>query len=73
MGERKFAKVGIAELSKHPESETIYSLDIGSLYITVWLDEEKRYAKMVSIHNANDERALEVEDTDGPAVWLHRA
>ena len=61
--------IGNASLEQHPTND-IYTVRIGSTFITVWMG--KRWANSVSVHNANDIHKLKVDSRSNPYVDMTR-
>jgi len=62
--------IGNASLEQHPNDPDIYTVRIGSTFITVWMG--KRWANSVSVHNANDTHKLKVDSRRNPYVDITR-
>jgi len=72
---RRKVSVGSATVSVDDIDGTIYDVRIGSVFITVWMDEEG-YAKIVAVHNANDKKVIVPSYPEQvgkkSAIWLER-
>lgn len=72
----KSAQIENAELSVvESKNGKIVSLTVGGCYVTLWMDE--KYARMVCVHNANDDKNGKVLINDCPnkpdsIIWLMR-
>lgn len=56
---------------------TIVSLTVGSCYLTLWMDENGKYANSACVHNANDDENGKIIQNDYPdnpdeIIWLSR-